>query len=260
MKDFEGKVVLITGAATGIGKATAIKFAEQGAKIVIADIDQRAQETVDEIKQAGGEASFITTNVTKASDAEAMVKFAVDTYGSLDVAFNNAGVLRTGFLTETSEEDFDLMIDVDLKGVWLSMKYELLYMKDNGGGVIVNTASESGLVGTPVASAYVAAKHGVVGLTKTAAGEYANMNIRVNAIAPGTIATPMVMELPEEEIQTLIAPQPMHRLGKPEEIADSVLWLASHRSSFVTGTVLAIDGGATSNAQSFSPQLSPKSL
>ncbi|AWE06038.1 short chain dehydrogenase [Lysinibacillus sp. 2017] len=259
MRDFEGKVVLITGGATGIGRATAIKFAEQGAKVVVADVDARAEETVELIKQTGAEAAFIKTDVTKAKDTEAMVKFAVDTFGGLDVAFNNAGVLRTGFLTETAEEDFDLMIAVDLKGVWLSMKYELLHMKNNG-GVIVNTASEAGLVGTPAASAYVAAKHGVIGLTKTAAGEYANMNIRINAIAPGAIATPMVMDLPEEERQVLIEPQPMNRFGQPEEVADSVLWLASHKSSFVTGTTLSIDGGATSNAQSFSLELSPKSI
>jgi len=260
MKEFEGKVVLITGGATGIGRATAIKFAEQGAKVVVADVDPRAEETVELIKKFGAEAAFIKTDVTKSKDTEAMVQFTIDTFGGLDVAFNNAGVLRTGFLTETAEEDFDLMIAVDLKGVWLSMKNELLYMKDNGGGVIVNTASEAGLVGTPAASAYVAAKHGVVGLTKTAAGEYANMNIRINAIAPGAIATPMVMEISEEERQVLMDPQPLNRLGQPEEVADAVLWLSSQKSSFVTGTTLSIDGGATSNAQSYSPVLSPKSI
>lgn len=149
---------------------------------------------------------------------------------------------------------------VDLKGVWLSMKYELLHMMENGGGAIVNTASEAGLVGTPLASAYVAAKHGVIGLTKTAAGEYANMGIRINAIAPGAIATPMVLELPQEGQDLLLDPQPLNRFGTPEEVAEAVLWLTSDKSSFVTGTTLSIDGGATSNAQSYSPDLSPKKL
>lgn len=260
MKEFEGKVVLITGAATGIGRATAIKFAKQGAKLVIADLDLRAEETVELLKNEGAEAFFLKTNVSKAADVEALVNFAIEKFGKIDVAFNNAGVLRTGFLTETSEEDFDLMLAVDLKGVWLCMKNELKHMKENGGGVIINTASEAGLVGTPAASAYVAAKHGVVGLTKTAAGEYANMGIRINAIAPGAIATPMVVGLPKEEQQVLLDPQPLNRFGQPEEVADAVLWLASEKSSFVTGTVLSIDGGATSNAQSYSPALSPKSL
>ena len=262
MGSFTGKAGLVSGAAGGIGRAAAIAFAREGAKVVVADIEAmrpQALETVALIEAAGGTAIFVPTDVAKAQDAEALVAATVASFGSLDFAFNNAGVLTTGFTADVEEADFDRIISIDLKGVWLAMKYEILYMKAHGGGAIVNTASEAGLVGTPMAGPYVAAKHAVVGLTKTAAGEYANMGIRINAIAPGAIATPMVLNLPPEAQASLIAPQPLNRFGTPEEVAEAVLFLASDKASFIMGTVLSIDGGATSNAQSYDPFTSPTS-
>jgi NAD(P)-dependent dehydrogenase (short-subunit alcohol dehydrogenase family) len=179
-----------------------------------------------------------------------LVHGCAETYGSVDFAFNNAGELATGFTADVEEEDFDRIMAVDVKGVWLCMKYELLYMKAHGGGANVNTSSEAGLVGTPLAGPHVAAKHAVIGLTRTAAGEYANMNIRVNAVAPGTIATPMVLGLPHGAATA--APS-----RSAQEVAEAVAWLSPDRASFVTGTVLCVDGGATSNAQSYDPALSP---
>ncbi len=215
---FDGKAGFVTGAAGGIGRATAVAYAREGAKVVVADIEAsraNSEETVAIIKAAGGEALFVPTDVSKADQVKHLVDTVVSTYGRLDFAFNNAGVLATGFTADIEEKDFDRIMAIDVKGVWLCMKYALLYMKAHGGGVIVNTASEAGLVGTPNAGAYVAAKHAVVGLTKTAAGEYANMNIRINAIAPGAIATPMVLNLPKEAQDVLMDPQPLHRFGTP---------------------------------------------
>lgn len=255
-----GMAGLVTGGATGIGRATSIAYARDGASVVVSDLDSRrtdGEKTVRLIRDAGGTASFVPADVTKAGEVQDLVRACADTYGSVDFAFNNAGVLVTGFTADVEEKDFDRIMDVDLKGVWLCMKYELLHMKEHGGGAIVNTSSEGGLVGTPLAGPYVAAKHAVIGLTRTAAGEYANMKIRVNAIAPGTIATPMVLGLPQEAQDMLVAPQPLNRLGQPDEVAEAVVWLSSDRASFVTGTVLCVDGGATSNAQSYDPQLSP---
>jgi NAD(P)-dependent dehydrogenase (short-subunit alcohol dehydrogenase family) len=256
----EGKAGLVTGGATGIGRATCIAAAREGASVVVSDLEScrdQGEDTVRRVREAGGTATFVPADVTIAGEVEALVAACAETYGSLDFAFNNAGVLATGFTHEVEEEDFDRIVAVDLKGVWLCMKYKLRYMKEHGGGAIVNTSSEAGLVGTPLAGPYVATKHGVIGLTKTAAGEYAMMNIRVNAIAPGTIATSMVLGLPQEAQDMLVAPQPLHRLGRPEEVAEAVIWLCSDRASFVTGIVLSIDGGATSNAQSYDPVLSP---
>lgn len=260
MSEFRGKAGLVTGAAGGIGRATAVAFGKLRANVVVADLESSrtdSLETVEMVKQAGGDAIFVAVNVSNARSVENLVLATIGHYGRLDFAHNNAGVLSTGFTADISESDFDRIISVDVKGVWLAMKYEILYMKDNGGGTIVNTASEAGLVGTPMAGAYVAAKHAVVGLTKTAAGEYANMGIRINAVAPGAIETPMVSNLPQEGQEMLMAPQPLHRFGTPEEVAEAVVWLSSEKSSFVLGTVLSIDGGATSNAQSFDPNLSP---
>lgn len=256
------KAGLITGAAAGIGRATAIACAREGAAVIVNDLESRradAEETVRLVRAAGGRAEFVPADVTVADEVEALIRACADTYGAVDFAFNNAGILSTGFTAEITEEDFDRIVDVDIKGVWLCMKYELLHMTQHGGGAIINTSSEGGLVGTPLAGPYVAAKHAVIGLTRTAAGEYANRNIRINAVAPGTIATSMVLSLPKAGQDMLMAPQPMHRLGRPEEVADGVVWLASERASFVTGIVLSIDGGATSNAQSYDPALSPSS-
>lgn len=255
-----GRAGLVTGGATGIGQATCLAFAREGASVLVSDLEARhsdAEETVALVREAGGTATFAPADVTRATDVEQLVATCADTFGSVDFAFNNAGVLATGFTADVEEADFDRIMEVDLKGVWLCMKYELRHMTRHGGGSIVNTSSEAGLVGTPLAGPYVAAKHAVIGLTRTAAGEYANQDVRVNAVAPGTIATPMVLGLPEETQQVLMAPQPLHRLGRPEEVADAVVWLSSPQASFVTGTVLCVDGGATSNAQSYDPLLSP---
>jgi NAD(P)-dependent dehydrogenase (short-subunit alcohol dehydrogenase family) len=260
MGQFSGKAGLVTGAASGMGRAAAIAFAREGGKVVVADLADRvaaASETVALIKQAGGTALSVPTDVSRAEDVKRMVDTTVSTFGGLDFAFNNAGVLATGFTTDLDEASFDRLFEVDVKGVWLCMKYELLFMKGHGGGAIVNNASEAGLVGTPMAGAYVGAKHAVIGMTKTAAGEYANMNIRVNAIAPGAIATPMVTTLPPEAQGMLMAPQPLNRLGRPEEVAEAVLFLCSSKASFILGIALPIDGGATSNAQSYHPACSP---
>jgi NAD(P)-dependent dehydrogenase (short-subunit alcohol dehydrogenase family) len=258
-----GKAGLVTGAAGGIGRATAILYGREGASVVVSDLaSSRAggEETVSMITRAGGRAIFVPADVVKAADVEQLVQACVRTYGKLDFAFNNAGVLSVGFTSEINEPDFDRIMDVDIKGVWLCMKYELRQMMKNGGGVIINTSSEGGLVGTPLAGPYVGAKHAVIGMTRTAAGEYAMMNIRVNAVCPGTIATPMVLSLPKEAQDMLVAPQPLHRLGKPEEVAEAVVWLSSDRASFITGIALSVDGGATSNAQSYDPRLSPDRL
>ncbi|EQB15935.1 glucose 1-dehydrogenase [Sphingobium lactosutens] len=260
MRLFDGKAGFVTGAASGIGRATAVAYAREGARVVIADIEAsraNSEETVAIIKAAGGEALFLPTDVSKADQVKQLVDTVVSTYGRLDFAFNNAGILATGFTADIEERDFDRIMAIDVKGVWLCMKYAILHMKAHGGGVIVNTASEAGLVGTPNAGAYVAAKHAVVGLTKTAAGEYANMKIRINAIAPGAIATPMVLDLPKEAQDVLMDPQPLHRFGTPEEVAEAVIFLSSDKAAFIIGATLSIDGGATSNAQSYNSKLSP---
>lgn len=257
---FSGRAGLVSGAAGGIGRATAVALGREGASVLVTDIEAmraEGEETVALVEKEGGRASFLATDVARADDVRRMVDTTVELFGSLDFAHNNAGVLATGFTADVDEADFDRIMEIDVKGVWLSMKYELLRMMRHGGGVIVNTASEAGLVGTPMAGPYVAAKHAVIGLTKTAAGEYANMGIRINAVAPGAISSRMVLDLPEAGQQMLMAPQPMHRFGTPEEVADSVVFLCSDRASFITGTVLSIDGGATSNAQSYDPALSP---
>lgn len=190
--DFTDKVVLITGGATGIGRATALAFARQGAKVVIGDVDDRAGETVRLIQDEGGTATFVRTDVTRSAEVEALVATAVETYGGLHVAFNNAGILPpTGPLLDQSEEDFDKTIDVDLKGVFLALKHEVAHMVANGGGSIINTASIAGIVADPGMSPYVAAKHGVVGLTKAVALDYAADGVRVNALAPGLVETPI---------------------------------------------------------------------
>ena len=245
--DYTGKVVLVTGGSTGIGRATALAFAAQGAKVAIGDISDAAQQTVEEIKAAGGEAIFVKTNVADAASVEALVQATVDTFGQLDCAFNNSGVLPpTVALAEIEESDFDRVLDVDLKGVFLCMKYEIIQMLEQGNGAVVNTSSVAGLVGLAGSSPYVASKHGVVGLTKTAALEFAQKNIRVNAVCPGVFRTPLVeriiCNLPEREEQYLAA-QPIGRMGEPEELAEAVVWLCSDAASFVTGHAFPVDGG-----------------
>ncbi len=244
----ENKVALVTGGSSGIGRASALTFAREGAKVVVADVVVGGgEETIGMIKKAGGEAIFVKADVSKAAEVEAMVTKAVEAYGRLDCTFNNAGI--EGALVSTvdyTEEDWDRVIAINLKGVWLCMKYEIPRMLKQGGGTIVNTASGWGLVGGRSASAYVASKHGVVGLTKTAALEYAKSGIRVNAVCPGVIRTPMVERglaiSPEFEAQ-VVAAAPVGRMGKPEEIAEAVAWLCSEAASFVTGHAMSVDGG-----------------
>ena len=250
----EGKSALITGGGGGIGRATALAFAREGARVAVADAAaDSAQETVRLINQAGGQAMTLTGDVTEASIVEGMVKSVVSAYGRLDCAFNNAGI--AGFQVDAagqktadwSEAAFDRMIAVNLKGVWLCMKHELTQMVAQGGGAIVNTASIAGLIGLPTSSAYVAAKHGVVGLTKTAAIEYAADNVRVNAVCPGYIETKMTEEVMHRRGEQILAMVPYRRMGKPEEIAEMVLWLCSDRASYVSGAAYNVDGGYMAN-------------
>lgn len=244
----QGKIALVTGGGSGIGRATALRLAREGAKVMIADyIPDSAERTVKMIKDAGGEASCVAADVSVTKQVEAMVAKTVETYGRIDCAFNNAGIEgRMATTADCTEENFDRIIAINLKGVWLCMKYEIPQMLKQGGGSIVNTASVAGLVAFERLPAYNASKHGVIGLTRTAAIEYAQKNIRVNCVCPGVIRTPMVERLldsggmNETELQ---AGEPVGRMGKPEEIAEGVLWLFSDASSFVTGHPLAVDGG-----------------
>ncbi|MDH3602739.1 MAG: SDR family oxidoreductase [Candidatus Tectomicrobia bacterium] len=247
----DGKIALVTGAASGIGRATALAFAREGAKLAIADMNEDGgQQTVHTIAENGGDATFVQVDVTSASQIEAMITKTVDTYGRLDCSFNNAGTEGTTMVStiDYKEEDWNRVLSINLTGVWLCMKYEITQMlKQGGAGAIVNTASVAGLVGSRGAgSAYAASKHGVVGLTKTAALEYAKQNIRVNCVCPGVIRTPMMERMltrtPELE-QQYIAAEPIGRLGLPEEIAESVVWLCSDAASFVTGHTMTVDGG-----------------
>lgn len=245
MGKLNGKVAIITGAGSGIGRATALLFAREGAKVVIADIDDvGGKETLKMIKDGGGEAIFVHADVSNAEDVKNMVKTAVDKYGGLHIIFNNAGI--GGEMKDTAnypEEVFDKVIEVNLKGVWLGIKYAVPEILKSGGGSIINTASAGGLVGFPGVSAYCASKAGVVALTKVAALEYAKLNIRVNCIAPAVIKTPLSDKLTPEMAEAQIQLVPMGRMGKPEEVAKVALFLASDDSSFVTGHVLSVDGG-----------------
>lgn len=243
-----GKVALVTGASSGIGRAAALAFAREGAKVVAADVTvEGGNETVSLIKKTGGEAIFVPTNVAKATEVEALVNAAVNAYGRLDCAYNNAGISgKSQTIVDTTEENWDRIIAINLTGVWLCMKYEIPAMLKNGGGAIVNTASDAGLIGVKRTGAYVASKHGVVGLTKTAALEYAKSGIRVNAVCPGPIETPMLMKGADrfpQMIPKMVKAQPNGRLGKPEEIAEAAVWLCSAAASFVTGLAMPVDGG-----------------
>ena len=245
-----GKVVVITGGASGIGRATALAFARQGTKVVIGDIDLAgAKDTVAAIKKNGGEADCLEVDVTKSADVEAMVKRAADRYGGLDFAFNNAGLVGPAVgVAETSEEDWNYVVATNLTGVWLCMKYEIPEMVKRGGGAIVNNGSVTGLVGSPGAVANVASKHGVSGLTKSAALQYATQGIRVNAVAPGLVRTPTAARLvavhPAAEA-TMLAAVPQGRWCEPEEVAEAVVFLCSEGASHVTGHVMPIVGGWT---------------
>jgi NAD(P)-dependent dehydrogenase (short-subunit alcohol dehydrogenase family) len=248
--DFTGKVVLITGGATGIGRATARAFARRGAIVVIGDVDDRGAETVRLIEGDGGTGLFVPTNVTIASEVENLVKTTVGTFGGLHVAFNNAGVLPpTRPILEQTEADWDKTIAVDLKGVFLALKYEIAHMVTAGGGAIINTSSIAGIIADPGMAPYVAAKHGVVGLTKAAALDYGSADIRVNALAPGLVQTPMTQGWLDDPAMraTVVAASQLGRPAQPEEIAGMVLYLASPLASFATGGVYVVDGGQTAH-------------
>jgi NAD(P)-dependent dehydrogenase (short-subunit alcohol dehydrogenase family) len=248
---FSGKVALVTGAASGIGRACARLFAERGASVIVSDVAaEGGEETVRLIEEAGGKAAFFKANVSNAREVEALVSGTMETFGRLDCAVNNAGI--EGLLAPTAdypEEAWNRVLGINLTGAFLCMKHEIPRMLEGGGGAIVNMASILGLVGFANAPAYTAAKHGLLGLTKVAALEYATLGIRVNALCPGFIETPMVMERGVEagthpEVYEQIAElHPIGRLGKSEEIAEAAVWLCSEAASFVTGHALTADGG-----------------
>ncbi len=245
-----GKVVVITGGASGIGRATALAFAREGAKVVIGDIDVAGCEnTVAAIKEKGGEAIYLRADMTKSADIQTLVKKAVSEYGGLDCAFNNAGLVGSvAGIVDTTEEDWNHVVATNLTGVWLCMKYEIPEMLKRGGGAIVNNGSVGGLVGAAGPVGGVATKHGVSGLTKSAALQYAQQGIRVNAVAPGFVRTALIQQMlakyPDAE-HAMLAAIPQGRLCEPEEIAEAVVFLCSSRSSHMTGHVMAIDGGYT---------------
>jgi NAD(P)-dependent dehydrogenase (short-subunit alcohol dehydrogenase family) len=244
----EGKAALVTGAGSGIGRAAALAFAREGANVVVSDIIAAgASETLRLIEEAGGKGTFIQGDVSVAADAQAIVRAAEENYGRLDFAFNNAGIEGDQAPTaECTEDNWDRVLTVNLKGIWLCMKYEIPVMLRHGKGAIVNTASVAGLVGFQNIVAYNASKGGVIQLTKTAALEYATQGIRVNAVCPGVIRTPMVERFiggsAEAEAQ-FVAMEPVGRMGLPQEIAESVVWLCSDAASFVTGHAMVVDGG-----------------
>jgi NAD(P)-dependent dehydrogenase (short-subunit alcohol dehydrogenase family) len=245
-KIFLNEVALVTGASFGIGRAAAVAFAQAGAKVVIADC-VADEETLKLIKTSGGEAIFIKCDVSNEESVKAMIDITIEQFGRLDVAFNNAGIEGlTAPTHECSNENWEKTIGINLKGVWLCMKYEIPQMLKQHKGAIVNNASIAGLVGFPNIPAYVASKHGIIGLTKNAALEYAKLGIRVNAVCPGVIKTPMVDRFTgknkevEKQFETA---EPIGRLGQPEEVAAAVTWLCSDASSFVTGHAMTVDGG-----------------
>ncbi|MBC5774641.1 SDR family oxidoreductase [Pontibacter sp. KCTC 32443] len=245
-KPFQDKVAIVTGGSFGIGRATSILFAQRGAKVAVVDWVEDP-ETVNNIKVAGGEAIFIKCDVSKDSDVRNMVEQTVSTFGRLDYAFNNAGIEGASAPThEATEENFEKVIGINVKGVWLCMKYEISHMLQQGKGAIVNCSSIAGVIGFPGIPIYTASKHAVIGLTKTAALEYAQSGIRVNAVCPGAIQTAMIdrfMEKNKVSKESMVAGEPMGRFGEPDEIAEAAIWLCSDASSFTTGHAMVVDGG-----------------
>lgn len=245
-KSFERKVAIVTGGSFGIGKSTALAFAKRGARVVIADWIQD-DAVLKEIKAVGGAAIFVRCDVSRSADVAAMVAQAVNVFGRIDFAVNNAGIEgQTALSHECTEENWDKTIDINLKGVWLCMKHQIPVMLKQGKGAIVNVASIAGLIGFPGLPAYVVSKHGMIGLTKTAALEYAKQGIRINAVCPGVIRTAMVDRITgkdktvEKKYEDM---EPVGRMGEPEEVAEAIVWLCSDAASFITGDAIAVDGG-----------------
>ncbi len=244
--EFSGKIALVTGAGSGIGRASALAFARKGAHVVVSDVTRETgEETVRLVRREGGDGSFVAADVGRSDEVEQLIEHVVQTFGRLDYAHNNAGVVRGGLTHEISESDWTRILEINLTGVWRCMKHEIVQMLRQGSGAIVNTASVAGLVGIVERSAYSASKHGVVGLTRVAALEYAQSGIRVNAVCPGVIRTGMTAaRYADPELRARNAElEPIGRWGEPEEVAAAVVWLCSEASSFVTGVAMPVDGG-----------------
>jgi NAD(P)-dependent dehydrogenase (short-subunit alcohol dehydrogenase family) len=249
-RSFAGKVAFVTGAANGIGRAAALQFAREGASVAVADVSEQGnRETARMIEGLGGRALALRCDVTRAEDVKSALGKTIEAFGRLDFAFNNAGIeYAIKPAADVTEEEWDRIMDIDLRGVFLCMKHEIPLMLEQGGGAIVNTSSGAGIKGFKGGAAYVAAKHGVVGLTKAAALDYAASNIRINAVCPGIIDTPMMNRFSggtAEGRQAVIAQEPVGRMGRPEEIAATVVWLCSDAASFVVGHAMVVDGGQT---------------
>ena len=250
-KAFTSKVAFVTGGASGIGRAAALAFARAGASVAVADIGEKAnQETAELIEREGGRALAVRCDVTRADDVKAALEKTFDRFGRLDFAFNNAGIepKKPAPVADYDEEEWNRIIDIDLRGVFLCMKHEIPLMLKTGGGAIVNTSSGAGVIGIKGSPAYTAAKHGVIGLTRAAALDYAAQNIRINAVCPGYIDTPMMGRFTGDTAEgraQVISEEPIGRMGRPEEIANAVLWLCSDAAGFVVGHPLVVDGGQT---------------